>query len=222
VIRILIADDHVVVRKGLVAMIGDEPDLVVVAEAADGAAAVALAAETQPDVALLDLAMPGLDGIEATRRILAKRPETNVVILTSFAEPDRVFAALDAGALGYLLKDAEPDEIVAGIRLAAAGDSPLAAEATAAILEARRRPQPVGQLSEREREVLVLVATGCANKEIALRLAISEKTVKAHLTRTFRQIGVNDRVQAALWARDNWLGATPRQTRADTPAPPPA
>ena len=221
-IRILIADDHVVVRKGLVAMIGDEPDLVVVAEAADGAAAVALAAETQPDVALLDLAMPGLDGIEATHRILAKRPETNVVILTSFAEPDRVFAALDAGALGYLLKDAEPDEIVAGIRLAAAGDSPLAAEATAAILEARRRPQPVGQLSEREREVLVLVATGCANKEIALRLAISEKTVKAHLTRTFRQIGVNDRVQAALWARDNWLGATPRQTRADTPAPPPA
>ena len=221
-IRILIADDHVVVRKGLVAMIGDEPDLVVVAEAADGAAAVALAAETQPDVALLDLAMPGLDGIEATRRILAKRPETNVVILTSFAEPDRVFAALDAGALGYLLKDAEPDEIVAGIRLAAAGDSPLAAEATAAILEARRRPQPVGQLSEREREVLVLVATGCANKEIALRLAISEKTVKAHLTRTFRQIGVNDRVQAALWARDNWLGATPRQARADTLAPPPA
>ena len=221
-IRILIADDHVVVRKGLVAMIGDEPDLVVVAEAADGAAAVALAAETQPDVALLDLAMPGLDGIEATHRILAKRPETNVVILTSFAEPDRVFAALDAGALGYLLKDAEPDEIIAGIRLAAAGDSPLAAEATAAILEARRRPQPVGQLSEREREVLVLVATGCANKEIALRLAISEKTVKAHLTRTFRQIGVNDRVQAALWARDNWLGATPRQTRADTPAPPPA
>jgi DNA-binding NarL/FixJ family response regulator len=204
-IRILIADDHVVVRRGLVAMIDDQPDLEIVAQAADGETAVALAAETQPDVALIDLAMPGLDGIETTRRIVTEQPGTNVAILTSFAERERVLAALEAGAIGFLLKDAEPEELVAAIRLVAAGDSPFGAAAARALVPESPRDRSDGGLSERERVVLALVAAGCPNKEVAFRLGISEKTVKAHLTRIFQRIGVTDRVQAGLWAREHGI-----------------
>jgi len=204
-IRILLADDHSVVRRGLCAMISGQPDFQVVAEAADGEEAIAAAEATKPDVALLDLSMPKVDGIEATRRILADHPRTRIAILTSFAEREKVRSALGAGALGYLLKDAEPRELIACIRLLAAGNSPLAAEATRALMPEPTERRPDGGISAREIEVLALVAAGCANKEVARRLQISEKTVKAHLTRIFRQIGVYDRVQAGIWARKNGL-----------------
>ena len=208
-ITVLIADDHVVVRRGLAGMIAEQPDLELVAEAADGVSAVELAIEHRPDVALLDLQMPGRDGIDATREIVAACPQTHVAILTSFAEPPRIRAVLDAGAIGYLLKDAEPQELIAGIRLVAAGTSPLAAEAARALAQGRSGTPASGGLTPRERAVLGLVAKGCSNKEIARRLEISEKTVKAHLTQIFRQIGVFDRVQAALWARDQGFGPLP-------------
>jgi DNA-binding NarL/FixJ family response regulator len=186
-------------------MIDDQPDLEIVAQAVDGETAIALAAETKPDVALIDLAMPGLDGIETTRRIVTEQPDTNVAILTSFAERDRVLAALEAGAIGFLLKDAEPEELVAAIRLVAAGDSPFGAAAVRALAPEPPKDRSEGGLSERERVVLALVAAGCPNKEVAFRLGISEKTVKAHLTRIFQRIGVSDRVQAGLWAREHGI-----------------
>lgn len=205
-IRVLIADDHGVVRRGLAGLIAEQPDLELVAEAVDGTSAVQLTVEHEPDVALLDLQMPGLDGIDATREILAARPRTRVAVLTSFAEPARIRAVMDAGAIGYLLKDCDPEQLIAGIRLVAAGASPLAAEAARALAQGRSSAPAAGNLTPRERAVLGLVAKGCSNKEIARRLEISEKTVKAHLTSVFREIGVFDRVQAALWARDNGFG----------------
>ena len=208
-IRIVIADDHVVVRRGLMALIADQPDLELVAQAGDGEAAVELVVEHSPDVVLIDLSMPVLDGIDAIRRILTARPDTRIAVLTSFAEPARIRAALDAGALGYLLKDSEPEELIAGIRLVAGGASPLAAEASRALSQRRGSTNAGGGLTPRERAVLGLVAKGCSNKEIARRLEISEKTVKAHLTQVFREIGVFDRVQAALWARDQGFGPVP-------------
>jgi DNA-binding NarL/FixJ family response regulator len=206
VIRILIADDHSVVRRGLKTLIDEQPDLELVAEAADGESALALALECSPDVALLDLSMPVRDGIEVTREISSARPRTRVAILTSFAEPARIRAAIHAGANGYILKDSEPEELVASIRLVAAGSSPLAAEAARALVQGRGSSEANGNLTAREQTVLGLVAKGCSNKEIARRLEISEKTVKVHLTHVFREIGVFDRVQAALWARDNGFG----------------
>lgn len=208
-IRIVIADDHVVVRRGLMTLIAEQPDLELVAQAGDGEVAVALVVEYSPDVVLLDLSMPVLDGIDAIRQIMSARPESRIAVLTSFAEPARIRAALDAGALGYLLKDSEPEELIAGIRLVAGGASPLAAEATRALSQGRRSTTAGSGLTPRERAVLGLVAKGCSNKEIARRLEISEKTVKAHLTRVFREIGVFDRVQAALWARDQGFGPVP-------------
>jgi DNA-binding NarL/FixJ family response regulator len=206
VTRVLIVDDHGVVRRGLAGLIADQPDLELVGEAPDGQSGVELAIEHSPDVALIDLSMPKLDGIEATRAIMAARPGTRIAILTSYAEPARIRAALDAGALGYLLKDSEPDDLVAGIRLVAAGHSPLAAQAAKALAQGHATNDATGNLTARQRSVLGLVASGCSNKEIARRLAISEKTVKAHLTSVFRELGVYDRVQAALWARDNGFG----------------
>jgi DNA-binding NarL/FixJ family response regulator len=149
--------------------------------------------------------MPGIGGVEATRRILAEAPGVQVVVLTSFMDRDRIVAALDAGAIGYLLKDAEPDELIRGIHAAARGESPLDPRAARTILSAKRGPAPIDALSEREREVLALVAEGLPNKQIARRLEITEKTVKAHLTSVFRAIGVTDRMQAGLWARRNGL-----------------
>jgi len=205
VIRLLIADDHVIVRSGLAQLVATMADVELVGAASDGAEAVALAAEHRPDVVLMDLEMPGVDGIEATRTLSTEQPGVAVVILTSFSDRDRIIGALDAGAVGYVLKDAEPDELARAIRAAARGESPLDPKAARALLSARGAVAPGAALSEREREVLLMVAEGLPNKLIARRLGISEKTVKAHLTSVFRQIGVTDRTQAALWAERSGL-----------------
>ena len=200
-IRVLLAEDHAIVRSGLERLLGTTTDIEVVAGAADGEEAVGLAAEHRPDVVLMDLSMPNVDGIEATRRILDQNDEVQVVVLTSISDRGKIEAALDAGAIGYLLKDAEPDEVIRGIRAAARGESPIAAKAARTLLTARGQ-RPELQLSERELDVLRCVAEGLPNKVIARRLEISEKTVKAHLTRIYQQIGVTDRTQAALWAKE--------------------
>jgi DNA-binding NarL/FixJ family response regulator len=204
-IRIVIADDHAVVRAGLAQLLGTFPDVELVGAAADGEEAVALCAERRPDVVLMDLEMPLLDGIAATARIRAAQPEIAVVVLTSFSDRERILRALDAGAAGYLLKDAEPDELGKAIHAAARGEAPLDPKAARALLSSRAATGAAAPLSEREREVLAMVAEGLPNKVIAQRLAISEKTVKAHLTSVFRQIGVTDRTQAALWAQRNGI-----------------
>jgi DNA-binding NarL/FixJ family response regulator len=202
-IRIVIADDHAVVRAGLAQLLGTFPDVELVGAAADGAEAVALCAERRPDVVLMDLEMPVLDGIAATARIRAAQPEVAVVVLTSFSDRERILRALDAGAAGYLLKDAEPDELGRAIHAAARGEAPLDPRAARTLLSSRTATGASAPLSEREREVLAMVAEGLPNKVIARRLSISEKTVKAHLTSVYRQIGVTDRTQAALWAQRN-------------------
>jgi DNA-binding NarL/FixJ family response regulator len=201
VIRVLVAEDHGLVRAGLEQLIENMDDVELIGTAGDGAAAAALAAQQAPDVVLMDLSMPGMDGIAATREIATRAPDVRVVILTSFVDRPRILQALDAGAVGYLLKDAEPDELHRGIRAAAQGDSPLAPQAASALIAARREPEV--RLSEREREVLARLARGEPNKIIARALGISEKTVKNHLTRIFEAIGVTDRTQAALWAQRN-------------------
>ena len=206
-IRVVIADDHVVVRRGLAQLLSTFVDVELVGEAEDGAGAAALCAREAPDVVLMDLEMPVVDGIEATRRIKAEQPEIAVVVLTSFSDRDRILQAIDAGAAGYLLKDVEPAELVKAIESAARGDAPLDPRAARAILGERRATAPAAELSDREREVLTLVAEGLPNKLIARRLDISEKTVKAHLTSVFKQIGVTDRTQAALWAERHGLTA---------------
>jgi DNA-binding NarL/FixJ family response regulator len=205
VIRVLIADDHGVVRTGLEQLVSTFEGVELVGSATNGEEAVSLAEERAPDVVLMDLEMPTLDGIEATRRIKAAQPELAVVVLTSFSDRDRILRALDAGAAGYLLKDAEPEELEKAIAAASRGEAPLDPKAAQAVLSARGAASPASELSEREREVLAMVAEGLPNKLIARRLAISEKTVKAHLTSVFRTIGVTDRTQAALWAQRNGL-----------------
>ena len=206
-IRLLIADDHAVVRTGLEHLVATFDDVELVGAAQDGDEAVRLCAERSPDVVLMDLEMPVLDGIEATRRLVAARPDVAVVVLTSFSDREQILRALDAGAIGYLLKDAEPDELARAVRAAARGESPLDPRAGRALLHARTAGSPLDALSDREREVLAMVARGLPNKLIARELAISEKTVKAHLTSVFRTIGVTDRTQAALWAERNGLGS---------------
>ena len=188
-IRVLIADDHALVRTGLEQMLGASAEFEVVGSAVDGDEAVRLVTEREPDVALMDLSMPELDGIEAIRRIRATGSVERIVVLTTFSDRERILQALDAGAIGYLLKDAEPEELKAAIRSAAVGDSPLAPKAASALVAERAARRPAESLSDREREVL----------------EISEKTVKAHLASVFRQIGVFDRTQAALWAREHGL-----------------
>jgi DNA-binding NarL/FixJ family response regulator len=205
VIRVAIVDDHGIVRAGLAELLDAADDIEVVGTAADGAEGVRLAAETGPDVMIMDLSMPALDGIEATRQITATDGAPRVVVLTSFADQDRILGALDAGAIGYLLKDAEPAEVFRAVRAAARGESPLDPRAASAVLAARTARAPAAGLSGREREVLELVSEGMANKRIAQRLHISEKTVKAHLTRVFLTLGVSDRTQAALWVHRRGL-----------------
>ena len=204
-ISVVIADDHRVVRTGLEQLVGTFDDVEVVGAGANGEEAVDICAAARPNVALIDLEMPILDGIDATRRIRGISPATNVIVFTSFSDRERILGALDAGAVGYLLKDAEPEEIHRAIRAAMRGEAPLAPKAAAALLAARSAAGPSHDLTEREREVLRLVASGLANKQIARRLGISEKTVKGHLTHVFQAIGVTDRTQAALWAERNGL-----------------
>ena len=203
-IRVVLAEDHAVVRAGLERLLATTDDIEVVAGAEDGAQAVELVAEHRPDVVLMDLSMPNLNGIEATKQIVEANEGVQVVVLTSFADRAQIEAALDAGAVGYMLKDADPEDVVRGVRAAARGESPLAPKAARALLQARSE-RPELQLSERELEVLRCVAKGLPNKLIARNLGISEKTVKAHLTRIFQQLGVTDRTQAALWAREHGI-----------------
>lgn len=204
-IRVVIADDHAVVRHGLRQLLSTFAGVELVGDAADGETAVALCAERRPDVVLMDLEMPEVDGVEATRRITSDHPTVAVVVLTSFSDRERIMRALDAGAVGYLLKDVEPEELEKAIKSAARGDSPLDPRAARMLLSAHQAAAPAEGLSDREREVLLMVADGLANKQIARQLSISEKTVKAHLTSVFRRIGVTDRTQAALWAERNGL-----------------
>ncbi|MCU0263562.1 MAG: response regulator transcription factor [Candidatus Nanopelagicales bacterium] len=215
-IRVLVVDDHEVVRAGLRMLLGRAPGIAVVGEASDGAGAVEAVALTGPDVVLMDLSMPGMDGVEATARLTAEHPEVRVVVLTTFADRDHVTAAIDAGAVGFMLKDADPGALAGAVRSAARGEAPLDPRAALALIDRRRDPadltgvargasgaQPTSggdpSLTAREWEVLALIGQGLSNRLVARRLGIAEKTVKAHLTSIFGQIGATDRVQAALW-----------------------
>lgn len=201
-IRVIVVDDHPLVRNGLQQLLGGAEGIEVVGSFATGREAVDGVQGAAPDVALMDVSMPGMDGIATTRALLEARPATRVVMLTSFAEDEMVLAALDAGASGYLLKDAEPDEVIRAIRAAFDGDAPFSPRAARVLVGPRSR-QPQGDiLTSREEEVLALVGEGLANKQIARRLGISEKTVKTHLTHVFERLGVQSRTEAALWARE--------------------
>ena len=201
-IRVLVVDDHHLVRAGLITLLEAAADIQVAGEAADGQQAIEAAAATAPDVVLMDLSMPVLDGVAATRLLLAERPDTRVVALTSFSDRQRVTDILAAGATGYVLKDCHPDDLLAAVRAAADGHVPLDPRVAAALLPTREPPL-ADQLSEREKQVLRLVATGLANKQIARRLGIAESTVKVHTGNIFRRIGVTDRTSAALWAKEH-------------------
>jgi DNA-binding NarL/FixJ family response regulator len=203
VIRVLIVDDHAVVRAGLEQLLGTATDIEVVATAPDGAAAVDAAVRTTPDIVLMDLSMPVMDGVEATRRITAEVDGAQVVVLTSFSDKQRILDALGAGASGYVLKDADPEELLSAIRVAAGGGAPLDPKAARVLLDSRKAPGPGRPLTAREEEVLELLGGGLANKAIARRLGITERTVKAHLGSIFQQLGVSDRTQAALWAKEH-------------------
>ena len=201
-IRVIVVDDHRLVRAGLISLLMAAEGIEVVGEAADGLQAQDTVAQARPDVVLMDLSMPVLDGIAATRALLAARPDLAVIALTSFSDRAQVQDVLAAGAVGYLLKDCAPHELVAAVRSAAAGHAPLDPR-VATLLLPGRQPDPRRLLSEREVQVLELAATGLANKQIGRRLGISEATVKAHLGNVFRRIGVADRTSAALWAREH-------------------
>ncbi len=205
-IRVLLVEDHALVREGVARLLAAVSDIEVVGAADNGADGVALAHELQPDVVLMDLMMPGMDGREAIGKILAADPQIRIVVLTSFSDRNEIMEAIDTGAIGYLLKDAEPDELIRGIRAAARGESPLAPKAAQVVIHERMREGTgAGQLTDREREVLMLIARGHPNKRIAFELGITEKTVKAHASSIFDRLGVSDRTQAALWAHRHGL-----------------
>ena len=201
-IRVVLVDDHAVVRSGLAQLLGGTDDIDVVGQAGTGEEALDVVRETRPDVVVMDLQMPGVNGVEATRRLLAEDLGCEVLVLTSYSDHARIVAALDAGAVGYLLKDADPEEVIGGVRAVSRGESPLNPRVARQLLTARSEAPSV-ELTRREAEVLGLVRHGLANKQIARRLGISERTVKAHLTNVFQRIGVADRTQAALWAERN-------------------
>jgi DNA-binding NarL/FixJ family response regulator len=217
VIRILVVDDHQVVRRGLRAFLDGETDLEVVGEAGDGREALDVLArlaadERRPDVVLMDLQMQPVDGIEATQEIRARHDDVEIVAVTSVVEEERVLAALDAGASGYVLKDAEPDEVAAAVRAAHRGELQLDAAVARRLMASLRAPQrqdPVGELTDREREILRLVAAGKANKEIAAELFISERTARTHVSNILRKLGLASRTQAALWAVREGLAGEP-------------
>jgi len=206
VTTVAIADDEALVRAGLQMILGTEPDIDVVGEADDGDRAVGLVTELEPDVLLLDIRMPTLDGLEVTRRLSAAGARTRVLVLTTFDSDQNVYDALAAGACGFLLKDTPADRLITAIRAAAAGDSVLAPTAARRVADelARRRPperlEVLASLTEREHDVLDLMADGCSNAEIAERLVIGEGTVKTHVARILMKLGVRDRLQAVVLA----------------------
>lgn len=203
-IRILICDDHPVVRQGIRWLVETECDMKIVGEASDGAQALAMAGELRPDVILMDLLMPGRDGLWAVREIIKSMPDARILILTSFAEDERVVEAVKSGALGYLLKDSSPAELIAAIRELAAGGSPIPPQIARRLVRGltAAKPQPVdeGELTERENEVLVLIAEGLSNQEIADRLVVSERTVRCHVSSILHKLHLSSRTQAALYA----------------------
>jgi DNA-binding NarL/FixJ family response regulator len=204
-IRIVIADDHAMVRAGLSQLLGSFDDLEVVGTASDGSEAVQVVGELRPDLVLMDLSMPVMDGIEATAALKQQFPDTHVVVLTTFQEPRQVAAALSAGASGYLVKDVEPEVLVAGIRAAVQGGAPLSPSVAAGLLRGSNQMSMVSpsSLTPRELEILQLIVDGHTNQQIARTLGISEKTVKTHCSRLFQRLGVTDRTQAAVWAMRN-------------------
>jgi two-component system, NarL family, response regulator LiaR len=209
VIRVLIADDHAVVRQGLRTYLELQEDVEVVAEAADGEAAVLAAERHEPDVVLLDLAMPRLDGVAALAQLRERAPSARVLVLTSFGEDDRLFAALRGGAAGFLLKDTEPAELVRAIRTAHAGQAPLSPAVATRVVEQianATRPRALDVLTPRELEVLRLIARGRSNKRIALELGVAEKTVKTHVGHVLAKLDLADRTQAALYAVREGVG----------------
>ncbi len=210
-IRILIADDHAVVRQGLRMFLALDPELEVIAEAADGEEALAQARVLRPDVVLMDLLMPRMDGIAATLAIRAALPDTEVIALTSVLEDRSVVGAVKAGAIGYLLKDTQAEELCRAIKAAAAGQVQLSPEAAARLMREVRAPDSPEPLTDRESEVLRLIAQGKANKEIAFELGIGEKTVKSHVSAILGKLGVQSRTQAALYAAQIGLAELPRR-----------
>jgi NarL family two-component system response regulator LiaR len=203
-IRVLVADDHVVVRKGIRALLATEPGIDVVGEATDGAEAVRAAAELRPDIILMDIVMPEVDGIEAVRRIMAAQPGSRILVLTSFATDDQIFPALKAGALGYLLKDTGPEDLVQAIRQVHRGEFSLHPTIARKVLQELsrppQRPPTPDPLTEREVEVLRLVAQGRSNQEIARMLVVSEATVRTHVSSILSKLHLASRTQAALYA----------------------
>lgn len=199
-IRVLIVDDHAIVRSGLTQLLGTAADLELVGAAASGEEAVRMSAELHPDVVLMDLSMPGMNGSSATARLVADHPDIHVLVLTSFSDQSSIVDALEAGAQGYLLKHSEPEVILSAIREIVVGGSPLDPKAARVLIEGRRK-RAESPLTNREEEVLQMVGAGLANKAIARQLGITERTVKAHLTNIFQRLGVTDRTQAALWAQ---------------------
>jgi DNA-binding NarL/FixJ family response regulator len=202
VIRVVLADDHAVVRQGLRTFLDLQDDIEVVAEAADGQQAVGAALRTDPDVVLLDLVMPGLDGVGVLARLRERDARARVIVLTSFGDDDKLFAALRAGAAGYLLKDVEPSDLVRAIRSAHAGQSPLSPAIATRVVEevAHGGAAAPGELTPRELDVLTLIARGRSNKVIARELGVAEKTVKTHVSHILGKLGLTDRTQAALYA----------------------
>lgn len=209
-IHIVIADDHSVVRQGLRMFLGLDPELEVVGEAADGAEALRLARQLRPDVVLMDLLMPVMDGITATAAIRSELPDTEVLALTSVLEDASVVGAVRAGAIGYLLKDTQADALCQAIKAAAAGQVQLTPRAAARLMQAVSAPESPEELTERETEVLRLLAQGQSNKQIARNLQIGEKTVKTHVSNILSKLGVQSRTQATLYAiRIGLVSASP-------------
>jgi NarL family two-component system response regulator LiaR len=203
-IRVLVADDHAIVRKGIRALLATEPGIEIVGEARDGQEAICQAHSAQPDVILMDLVMPGIDGLEATRRILARQPEARILVLTSFAGDDKVFPAIRAGASGYLLKDSGPEELARAIQQVFRGESSLHPSIARKVLRELSGPPgrtpDADQLTQREVEVLKLVAHGQSNREISAALTISEATVRTHVSNILAKLNLSSRTQAALYA----------------------